>query len=368
LKIAYVLGGLPFGGIENLMFDIAKELKSRNVNFKIINLSGTGVKTKEFLEENLPVVNLGNSLKEIKTFRIDTALKLRKFFKDYKPQIVHSMHFSADYFSRLAAINLKSKVITHIHNVKVEKRLERKIANKLLSYRTNVFLSVSKEVYKMVEKEHNIAQKPHYVLYNAINPRKFKEKTDIKLEDHFYLLCIGRFRKVKNFDIAIKAYSLVTSQIPNSKMLLIGDGKDREKLENLVKKLNLQEKVEFLGYRNDIPAILKKIKRGVLLMPSSYEGFPITHIEAMYAGIPAIISPFVPSKEIASSASLITPIDEKELAKSIVKIYKDKKLYEKLSSEAKRIASNLTIEKYTDKLLKLYESLINDNLPKEQVL
>ena len=155
MKVAYVVGGLPFGGIETLLFDMSLELKKRGFEFIIINLSGTGNKLPEFLNAEIPVINLNDNLKSIKTYRLDTSLKLRKFLKEYSPDIVHSMQFSADYFSRISSLFLPAKIVAHIHNVKQEKT-RKENSKQILSLKTDVFISVSKEVFKLVEKTHNI--------------------------------------------------------------------------------------------------------------------------------------------------------------------------------------------------------------------
>jgi len=103
-------------------------------------------------------------------------------------------------------------------------------------------------------------------------------------------------------------------------------------------------------------------------MPSSYEGFPITHLEAMYAGLPAIISPYVPSKEVASECSLIVPIDPRKIANALDRLLTDENFYKKLSRKAIEIAQEFTIERYVDKLLNLYEDVLSENLPDKVVL
>ncbi len=368
MKVLFVVGGLPFGGIENLLFDLSLNLRKRNVEFKIVNLSGTGEKTEEFLQAQLPVVKLGKSKKDIKTYRVKTTLKLRKLIKDYQPSIIHSMQFSGDYFSRVASISLDGfKIITHIHSIKREARAERRLINKVLSYKTDVFLSVSKEVFNIVEREHNIAKRPHYVLYNAINPERLKGEDKPELEKgKEYIVCVGRLVKQKNFDVAVRAFSLIEKSFPNLRLIIVGEGKEREKLTALVKKLKIERKVIFTGYRKNVFPILKSSH--LFLMPSSYEGFGIAHLEAMYAGLPAVISPYVPSKEIAYDCSLIVPIKPREIANAISKLLSDNSLYKQFSQKAKEIAQQFTIDRYTDKLLNFYKSVLSGELPERIVL
>ncbi len=358
MRIAIVVGGLPFGGIENLVYDVGCELERRKVDFKIVNISGTGEKLNEFFEKKLPVVNLFNNKKVLKTHKISTAKKLRQWLDLYKPDIVHSMHFSADYFSRIASIGRNWKVITHIHNIKLEKRWERKVANKILSYRTDLFLSVSNDVYEMVQKRHNLAKRPNMVLYNAINTKKFKGIDFSKKED--VIVCVGRLFKQKNYDIAIRAFSLIRDEFPSYRLWIVGNGKERDNLERLSRQLSLGEYVKFLGYRRDIPNIVAKSK--IMLVPSSYEGFSIAYLEAMYAGVVGVISPFVPIKEIASECSMIAPIDENAIADALRKLIIDKELFKQLSKRAKEIAKDYAIETYVDKLLAIYKKVLGNKV------
>lgn len=368
MKVLFVVGGLPFGGIENLLFDVSNELLKRGFQFKVVNLSGVGEKYREFLDAGIPVINIGSSKKDLKTYRLDIAYKLRKLIQSYKPDIVHSMQFSGDYFARISTLGLpKVKVLTHVHNIKRERRFERRLINRIFSLKTDVFLSVSKEVFKVVEKEHNIARKPHYILYNAINTKKFEEEGNLELKGGVrYITCVGRLVEQKNFDVAIKAFSLIEKKYPDIQLLIVGEGKEKERLQNLVKNLKLTEKVIFAGYRRDVPAILKSSY--ILLMPSSYEGFGIAHLEAMYAGLPAVISPNVPSKEVASECSLIVPVDPREIANALDRLLTDESLYKELSCKARKIAQEFTIERYVDKLLYLYECTLSGNYPDKVVL
>ena len=342
MKTLFVVGGLPFGGIENLLFDISKELLKRNFPFKVVNLSGTGQKVVEFKEAGIPLINLESSLKAIKTFRLKTAFKLRRLIESEKAEIVHTMQFPADYFARVALINDRHrKVITHIHTVRKEKRVERKIFNRFLSIRTDVFLAVSKDVRKVVEKEHNFFRKPSYIFYNAVNYKKLEaqlRKPVISniLKGKKVFITVGRLVKLKRIDLAIRALALIEKKYPDAVLAVIGDGKERQNLERLAQNLNLKEKVFFFGYQKEIAPFLSKAF--ALLMPSEHEGLPVSHLEAAYFGLPAIISPFVPSRELLSDASLVAGLSPEEIAKKMERLLIDKVLYRELSDNARKTA------------------------------
>jgi glycosyltransferase involved in cell wall biosynthesis len=359
MKIAFIVGGLPFGGIANLLKDITLELKRKGCDPVVINLSGTGCNLEDFLANNIQVLNISNSVKALKTHRIDTLIKLRRIIKTLYVDIIHTMEFSGDYFGRIASLNLKIPVVTHIHNINRQRKLHRRLANKLLSFKTDLFISVSEEVKKVVDLDHNIAKRKNIVLYNGLYIKKFR--TLENLQEHAkntnIIICVGRLVKQKNFDLVIKAFNCLKETFKDLELWIVGDGKEKDNLKRLIDELNLNDKVKLLGFRTDIPEMLEKAC--IFLLPSDYEGLPVSHLEAMHMGLPAIISKFVPSREIASECSLICETNSVDIAEKISMLLSDKNLYSSLSNKAKEIAKNFTIEQYVKKLLSAYEELLN---------
>ncbi len=119
-RIAYVVGGLPFGGVENWLFDIALKLQASDAyECRIFNVSGMG----SSCPNSRPRVSSGLH-RGLRRFDRDAqarhGLRLRGELKKYGPHIIHTLHFSGDYFGRIAALGLKVPVITNIRNVKRE--------------------------------------------------------------------------------------------------------------------------------------------------------------------------------------------------------------------------------------------------------
>ena len=92
-----------------------------------------------------------------------------------------------------------------------------------------------------------------------INERK-KELIDKNFKNLEFILGIGRLTKQKNFQLLITAFNEINKNIPHIKLLILGEGEERNKLENLIKKLNLQEKVYLLGYKTNVFNYIHKAK------------------------------------------------------------------------------------------------------------
>lgn len=362
MKIAYVIGGLPFGGVENWLLDLTLRFKNRDdVEAVVVNVSGTGIKAPEYAEKGIRVVDICNSKKGLKTFKVGTALKLRKVLKAESPDVIHTLHFSGDYFGRLAGIGLGIPVVTHIRNIHRQKKKYRRFANKFLCPFTDVFLSVSGQVEKeCVAIDHNVCNKPSLVFYNAADPEKLEiEGIDLKKEfgaGEIIISGVGRFVPQKNFDLLIRGFAIVAEKYPEASLVLLGDGAEKEKLEKMISYLNLEGRVILPGYRSDVPRFMRSTD--ILVMPSDYEGLPITHIEALFCGVPAIVSRFVPSLEIASDASLLCRRDPNHIAELILSLLDDRELHNRLSEKAREIAPKYSMDNYVKRLVDFYEALI----------
>ena len=361
IKIAYVVGGLPFGGVENWLFDVAVRMKnSKTYTCRIFNVSGTGLKVPEFQNAELDVINIGNGKSSASSHRLDTAFCLRKELKKYSPNIIHTMHNSGDYFGRIASIGLNIPVLTHIHNIKREKKLGRRFFNKILSYLTSGYISVSKAVEVVVDSDHNFFKKDKFILYNGIDTSRYEiEKYDLRekygLSGHI-VIGVGRYVTQKNFENVIRALKILIDKEYDVSLILVGDGSMRSVYESIIENLNLTKKVILTGYRKDVGSFLKG--SDVLVMPSLYEGFPLVHLEAMYCGVPAVVSHVVPSLEVCEEASLICGFSPESISSQISILINDSALRQHKKQVGRRIVKDYTIECCMERLFDIYSQIL----------
>ena len=364
MKVAYIIESLPVGGVEVLTLDILSQFKKRgDVQALMVNLSGLGVKQQDYEQAGIEIISLNKNLsKNLSTNDIGNIPKLRRFFKQYQPDIIHSQLFPANYFSRLAAWGLNIPVIVHNHSIVSDSNnsFRHRFINRKLSRLTSLYISVSKMVYDYTQQELNPAHKPSIVIYNAFNPEKMQVPAqDLGAMYGFAgptIVQLGSMVETKNFDKTIMAFPKILKAIPSARLLLLGDGRLRPSLEALVAKLELENKVVFTGYRNDVFAYLKSCQ--LLVMPSSFEGFPIAHLEAMACGLPAVISEHVPSKELAQNCVLFCDTTSDSIAENILKLLSNQALYHEMSIQARNLANKMTIDHYCDSLVEVYNMLL----------
>lgn len=142
----------------------------------------------------------------------------------------------------------------------------------------------------------NTIDKTQY-LYNADIRNSYRKQLNIN--SNFVIGHIGRFVPQKNHQYLITVFSAIQEQIPEARLLLIGDGPLKDDIRHFVQSRHLKNKIVFLGKRDDVPCLLQAMD--IFLLPSIYEGLPISCLEAQAAGLPCLISDSV-SKEICLSS------------------------------------------------------------------
>lgn len=135
------------------------------------------------------------------------------------------------------------------------------------------------------------------VLPNAIDIDKFKYNAQTRMQireefgigdNEFVVGHIGKFMDAKNHEFLIKVFAKYHSDHPQSRLMLVGDGAWRPRIENWVKDSGCDESIILTGLRSDIPAVVQAFD--VFVFPSVYEGLPLTVLEAQSSGLPCIIS------------------------------------------------------------------------------
>ena len=144
--------------------------------------------------------------------------------------------------------------------------------------------------------------KPFTLMRNAIDVQDFtydpirshSVKESLGLTGKFVVGHVGQFRREKNHLFLIRVFHEVLKKEPNSALVLIGKGPEMEKSKELCHSLGITDAVHFLGARPDIPDLMQAMD--VFVLPSLFEGLPVTMVEAQSAGLPFLISEGVPKE------------------------------------------------------------------------
>jgi N-acetyl-alpha-D-glucosaminyl L-malate synthase BshA len=172
---------------------------------------------------------------------------------------------------------------------------------------------------------------------------------------------ISNFRKVKRIPDIIKIFNKIQQEIP-SKLMMVGDGPEREKAEQLCYKLGIQDRVIFFGNSNEIDKILSY--SDLFLLPSETESFGLAALEAMAWSVPVISSnsgglPEVNFEGISGYLSDVGNIDE--MANNALRILKDTEILKTFKKNALTVAERFDIKNILPQYEDLYHKAIEQS-------
>lgn len=355
ISLTYIISELKIGGAEKLLESIILNLDS---NEFIINLIVLGKKEENSLYDNLTNkgINIFYCNKNGKGI-IKCSRKIRKILSEINADIVH-IHTSILHLCIWGLImnNIKGRFYT-IHSIPEfdSPGLKKYLYSLFFNFFNIKGIAISKkieEASKIYFRTSNITR-----IENGVEIDKFKSKVPISKRNRNGILHVGRFVEVKNQKLLIEAVNMI--KYSDFNVTFVGDGKTIVDNKNLVKKLNLEERIKFLGHRNDISNIMDE--NSIFILCSTMEGAPISIIEAMANGMAIIatnvggVSDFIDN---GKDGIIIESNSRDELVKAIKELLQnEKKIYE-LSENAVIKSQMYDMKICVDKHISLYKNVL----------
>lgn len=314
-------------------------------------------RTKEFKEElenmgikvyNVPIPRKITAIKEM----ISSYKKIKKVCSENNYDILHCHSPIGGVLARFAFKDFRKKggkLIYTAHGFHFFKGAPIKNwiifypIEKFCSRYTDCLITINKEDYKRAKNFK--AKEVKYVPGIGVDTKKIKDikknrkiLNEFNIKDEVVLVSVGELSNRKNHKVILKALEKVKG---NFKYIICGQGAKKEELIKLSKELNLQEKVEFLGYRQDVKEILKA--SDIFCFPSKQEGLPVALMEAMASGLPVICSDIRGNKDLIEDKKggyLLKSYDMDEYSIKIQELIENKVLREEMG--------NFNLEKIKD--------------------
>ena len=197
------------------------------------------------------------------------------------------------------------------------------------------FFCVSNSVKRSFSSKFSSLSGRARIFYNYVNDKeivkKSKQKSDISFsKENLNIVTVGRLTEQKGYDIAIGAAKILQKENIPFKWYVVGDGKDKNKLQKKIKKLKLNNSFFLLGRRNNPYPLMKNCS--LYVQPSRHEGFGLTVFEARILG-KVVIASNIPEFEeqiVNGFDGVISKLNSKEIADNIIMLWNNKYLIEKL--------------------------------------
>ncbi|WP_309121659.1 glycosyltransferase family 1 protein [Paenibacillus sp.] len=316
IRILHAIGNMNRGGAETLIMNLYRNIDRSRIQFDfLVHRPTPGAFEEEILE-------LGGRI-----FRVPYGIgsghfayvrALDRFFREHPEyKIVHSHMNEASGIILRSAKKAKVPVrIAHSHTSYPMYPLVKKLyfqgyARKLLPRNANHYFACSSRAGEYLFGDGIARSGRMTLLRNGVAASEFsfdpnaRAKTRAELglhSDAFVIGHIGSFRKVKNHTFLLDVFAEISQRQKNAVLALAGDGELRQEMERKADLLGVRPNVRFLGVRDDVQRIMQAID--VFVLPSLYEGLPVTLVEAQSAGLRCVISDTI-TKEADFGAGLI---------------------------------------------------------------
>ncbi|WP_299758430.1 glycosyltransferase [uncultured Pontibacter sp.] len=289
IKVLFLTPGLGKGGAEKQLFLLANHLNHKGYTVKIVSLIDRNMYDQELKQTNIPYKTLNFEQKSL----ISRFLAYKNLIIDFKPDIIISFMFAANFLSRLTKFFHKCIVISSIRN----EIFGGKLSEKVLKYtnRLDAATVVNSDTVLnkllaagILDKRNamsipNVVNLPTYNFSEKIEARSEVRKRFNISSDQFVFLFVAHYRPQKDYDNLFKAISLMKE---NVKILMAGNLFESSWPYERVKELNIENKVILLGKTEELRELY--LSADALVMSSKWEGLPNAILEAMSFELPVI--------------------------------------------------------------------------------
>ncbi|SFF28365.1 Glycosyltransferase involved in cell wall bisynthesis [Paenibacillus catalpae] len=325
-KILFLITGLDHAGAEMQVIELARGLTAKGWTAQIISMIKPTINVENLNREGIQI----NTLDMNKGAPDPRAIwKLRRLIMDFSPDIIHSHMIHANLLARITRlVTYMPVLISTAHNTNEGGKI-RMLMYRLTDSLCNLMTNVSQDaVDSFIQKGASTKRKIMFVP-NGINLKRFKKNADsydslrheLGLEDEFVWLAVGRLSMVKDYPTLLKSFKQVIQHNSKCQLLIVGDGEDRQALELQSKSLGLDNKIKFLGIRDDIPRIMNA--SNAYVMSSLWEGMPMVLLEASACELPMVATDVGGNREVVKegmSGYLARASDSEHLAERMISL------------------------------------------------
>jgi len=289
LKVLQLIPTLDRSGAEKQMVMLAAGLPRDRFQVEAAVLTRSGPLEADLAAAGVPVTSIGKRLK-VDPFALG---RLTRFLKEGRFDVVQTWIFAANAYGRLAArragvpVIVTAEMAVDLWKGPIERLVDRRLAtysdrlvgnsNAVVEYYGK--LGVPADRLEMIYS--GIADEPP----PAVDPAAVRTSIGFP-HDARLALFVGRLAPQKRVGDLLKTLDLLQHVQPDLRTAIVGDGPLRGSLEKLAGQLDLDEKVRFLGHRDDVPRLMAAAD--VVVLPSEYEGLPNVVLEAMIQGKPVV--------------------------------------------------------------------------------
>lgn len=293
MKILYLITSTEMGGAEKSLADLALGI-SKEHTVRVLSLRPLGKFAEVLQKQGIEVISFnvtkrgwpGKLIKQIKA-------QLDKF----QPDLVHAMLYWGIELARIACSARPIKLITTPHFDLSKMSFYQRVLDFVLKGKDTVTIAESFSTAQYLISHQKYPKEKVFFLPNSIDKTKFFRQNSLRKamrakyhyeEDEVVILQVSRLEPVKNPLLLLTAFRNILRSCPKARLIYVGDGREREKMESFIKETDLTGKVLLAGTQQNINEWLNMAD--IFVLPSNEESLPLSLLEALQVGLPCVVS------------------------------------------------------------------------------
>jgi glycosyltransferase involved in cell wall biosynthesis len=358
VRVLHLIDSLILAGAEALVKDMAPRMRARGIDVSVAVLKELDSPFERELRELgipfLPTAKGG-------MYSPAHLLNLLRHIPNF--DVIHGYLFPAQLFAPVAKTLSGSRVPLILSEGTTHHRRRKKWLHPLEMWMYEHYAAIacaSEGIAASLREWLPALESKITVIENGIDVQKFEQAEPASRASagisngRCVLVYVASFQRRKDHTNLLCAMA----QIPDTDLLLVGDGELRPPAERLARSLGIADRVHFLGRRKDVPELLKMAD--IYVHPPAFEGFGIAVAEAMAAGKPIVATNVPGLAQVVGDAGILVPSSNPEaLAAQIAALMKSHERQKQLGQLALQRARNFSIDNTVSAYINLYRSVVN---------
>ncbi len=343
MQVLHVVETLHVGGLERVVIDLVKEQAVRGHNCQVICLFEKGGLAAELESLGIPVA----ACSKRGGFDLAASRRLADYIRTFSADVVHTHNVTCNYYAAVALLGTrKIRLVNTRHGIGKLPRKQKWLYG-LSLLRTYRVAGVCNVTTAMLQRQFPLFSGKILTVHNGIVLDNYQERNSrshqalVKMlgvpANALLITIVARLNRVKNHSMLLHAFQLVREAVPESQLIVVGDGELRKILESEAQQLGISQYTVFLGDRRDVPFLLSGMD--VFALSSTEEGYSISLLEACASALPIVATNVGGNSEIVENninGFLVANDDADAFAQQLVAILTDASKRQEFGQNARK--------------------------------